>query len=178
MSAYCSLCRRSFKEQEDLNRHVQSSSVHKRPFQPPSQGQNLLQVKPPCIKPSRQEQPGSSHFKLAEPPQNPQSSRHTHTTAEHRPGAPQNAATSSRYPLHTISPTAKNVPQDVKPRWSVVSESEYTAVLNALSANCHSLGELEQNRYLVHPYDPADYINSRKCKRCHSKVLVLIIDLR
>ena len=178
MPAYCSLCKRPFKEQADLDKHLRSSSVHNRLIQRPHQGQNLPQVKPPRLKPNRQEQPGPSHFKQAEPQQKPQSSRQTHATAEHRSVAPPNAAASSHHPPHATKPAAKPVPQDVGPRWSMILESEYTAVIDALSENCHSLRELKENSYIVHPYDPLDYANSRKCKRCHCKFLVLITELR
>ncbi|KAH8702924.1 hypothetical protein GQ44DRAFT_732584 [Phaeosphaeriaceae sp. PMI808] len=51
----------------------------------------------------------------------------------------------------------------------MIVESEYVAVLNALSAHCYTPVELEENGYIIHPYDPLHYSNLRKCKRCNSK---------
>ena len=51
------------------------------------------------------------------------------------------------------------------------------AVLNELSAHCHSPMELKENGYIVHSYDPFDYVDSRKCKRCNSKFLILVMKL-
>jgi hypothetical protein len=66
-------------------------------------------------------------------------------------------------------PAVKTAPQGVP--WSVIVESEYASVFNALSAHCHSPNELKENGYIVHPYNPSDYANSRKCKQCNCKFL-------
>ncbi len=80
---------------------------------------------------------------------------------------PLNAAASSFNPLITTRQLG-NSP------WSVISETQYTAVLEALSTSCHSLKDLRENNYIVDPYDPAIYLNSRKCKRCKRKSAFLV----
>lgn len=176
MPADCAPCRRSFKGQRDLDQHIRTSSAHKKPTQGPSQGQDLLQVKlPPII--SKQQEATPSRVKLAEPQQALNSGCRIHTMTLRKHAQAPNAIASSSCTPQITKPAAKTVLQDAKSPWSVISESEYMAVLNALSAHCHSPGELEENGYILHPYNPLDYVNSRKCIRCNSKSLILIIEL-
>jgi hypothetical protein len=177
MPAYCAPCGRSFKGQGDLDQHIRNSSAHKKPTQRPPQVQNLLQVKLPPIKLKQQKQPSPSRAKPAEPQQALDSGCRTHTTTQRKHGQPPNAIASSSCTPQITRPAVKTVPQDVKSRWSVIPESEYMGVLNALSAHCHSPSELKENGYILHPYNPLDYVNSRKCKRCNSKLLILIMEL-
>lgn len=202
MPAYCVSCNRSFKEQGHLDQHTRTSSAHKKPTQGPPQVQTLLQVNLLPVKPKRQKQPSPYRLPPATHrvrPTEPQQAldfnfRAPRTTSQHKQGQlPDTVASSSRTPRittqhkhgqppdtiasssRTLQITKHASPHDMESRWSVISESEYTAVLNALSAHCHSPRELEENGYLLHPYDPQDYIKSRKCKRCNSKFLILII---
>jgi hypothetical protein len=93
------------------------------------------------------------------------------TKREHR--QPPSAIISSSSTPQIAKPAVKTAPQGLP--WSVLVQSEHVAVLNALSAHCHTPTELKENDYIIHPYNPLDYINSRKCKRCNSRFLLLIL---
>jgi hypothetical protein len=98
-----------------------------------------------------------------------------HTTKlEHR--QPSSAIISSSSTPQIAKPTVKTAPRDLP--WSVLVQSEHVAVFNALSAHCHTPMELKENGYIIHPYNSLDYINSRKCKRCNSRFLLLIIAVK
>jgi hypothetical protein len=177
MPAYCVLCGRSFKGQGDLDQHIRNSSAHKKPTQRPPQVQNLLLGKLQPIKLKQQEQSSSSRVKLPEAQQALDSGNRTDTTTQRKHGQPPNAIGSSSCTPQMTKSAVKAVPKAVKSRWSVIPESEYMAVLNALSAHCHPPTDLKENGYILHPYNPLDYINSWKCKRCNSKFLILIMEL-
>ncbi|KAI8954032.1 ribonuclease H-like domain-containing protein [Xylaria longipes] len=92
------------------------------------------------------------------------SSRHKLPTR--RP--PLAIASGSSTPQVTI-PTVQTTTQGAKSPWSRITESEYMTVLDELSAHCHSPKELEEHGYIIRPYNPLDYVNAGKCKRCHCK---------
>jgi hypothetical protein len=175
MPVHCALCERSFKAQRHLDQHTRNSSAHKKSnlTQGRPQIQTLPQVNLPPVKPKQRKQPSPRLAPL------------TYRTrpAESQQALDPNAIASSSHTPHTTTQsntlqiTKPAFSHDVEPRWSVIPESEYTAVLMALSAHCHSPGELKENGYLLHPYNPLDYVNSRKCKRCNGKFLFLIIYL-
>ncbi|KAK5637592.1 hypothetical protein RRF57_013307 [Xylaria bambusicola] len=93
------------------------------------------------------------------------SSSHRSPTTRRRP---LTVSSSSNNPQVTI-PAIQTTTQDVKSPWSRIAESGYTTALGELSAHCHSQKELEEHGYIVRPYDPADYVNAKICKRCHCK---------
>jgi hypothetical protein len=90
-------------------------------------------------------------------------------------GQPPSATISCSSTPQIAIPAVKTAPQGVP--WSVIVESEYVTVLNALSAHCHTPMELEENGFIIYPYNSLDYTNSRKCKRCNSRFPLLIIGL-
>jgi hypothetical protein len=97
---------------------------------------------------------------------------HIHTTKREHGQLPGATIPGSSTPQITI-PAVKTTPRDIP--WSVVMESEYDIVRNALSAHCHTPVELQENGFIIHPYNSLDYANSRKCKRCNSKFPLLNI---
>jgi hypothetical protein len=95
---------------------------------------------------------------------------------KHEHGQPPSATISSSSTPQIAIPAVKTAPQGVP--YSVIVQSEYVSVLNALSAHCHTPMELEENGFIIHPYNPLDYANSRKCKRCNSRFPSLIIGVK
>jgi hypothetical protein len=124
---------------------MRDSLVHKNRSPRPAQVQNLLQMKLPPVKFKQQEQLDPSQVKPAEPQQALDSGRRTHGTTQCRHVQPPNANASTSYNDLITKPAVKSVPQVVKSPWSVIVESEYGAVLDALSAHCHPLSELKEN---------------------------------
>ncbi|TGO47633.1 hypothetical protein BOTNAR_0514g00070 [Botryotinia narcissicola] len=155
MSVYCALCNRSFNAQVDLDQHVRNSSAHKKSTPRPPQVQKPLRIKLLSIK--QQKQVAPTKGKPAKPPQ----TLHIHTLA-------QTIAASSPMTPNIIKPIIGADLQVAKSPWSAIAESEYMAVLNELSAHCHSPTELKENGYILNTYNSLDYINSRKCTRCNS----------
>ncbi len=147
----CSSCCRSFKRQEDLDRHIQHSSAHQKPNDPP--GKSLSATAPSFYSPYT-ENPYTKNPTLKAGVHNPMTG-----PSETRRGGSLNASASNFYPPNTA----------ITSPWSVILGPEYPMVLNALSTHCHSLEVLRENNYIVDPFDPEIYANSRKCKRCKSK---------
>jgi hypothetical protein len=173
MPAYCALCRRPFNGQRELDQHIRNSSAHKKPTQRPSPVQDLQQLKLPPIIPKQREQATSSQVKPVKPEQALNAGSRIHTTTERKHRQPPNTIAFSCSTPQITKPALKTTaPQGAKSPWSVIPESEYTAVLNTLSAHCHSTEQLKENGYILHPYNLLDYVNSRKCKRCNSKFLI------
>ncbi|KAI3320890.1 ribonuclease H-like domain-containing protein [Xylariaceae sp. AK1471] len=177
MSTYCEPCKRSFKGQRELDQHIRDSSAHNKPSQTPSQvqGPRVPQVKLPPVMPKQQVQASRSRVKPVKPQQvlNARLTR-IHTATERNHGQPPIAVASGSSTPQIMMPAVKATPQVAKSSWSVIAESEYMTVFDELSAHCHSPKELEDNNYIIRPYDPLHYANSRKCKRCkgqESKVL-------
>lgn len=158
MSIYCALCKRSFNAQKDLDQHVRNSSAHKKPTPRPPQVQKPPQIKLQSIK--QQKQVVTTKVKPAKPQQTP----NIHTLA-------QTITASSPMTPNIVMPIVETDLQVAKSPWSPIAESEYMAVLNKLSAHCHSPIELKENGYILNTYNSLDYINSRKCTRCNSKSL-------
>ncbi|KAM3067143.1 hypothetical protein ACMFMG_011697 [Clarireedia jacksonii] len=100
-------------------------------------------------------------------PAKPQALRHHIQPTKREHGQlPSATISGSSTPQITI-PAVKTISQDIP--WSMVMESEYGMVRNALSAHCHTPMELQENGFIIHPYNALDYANSRKCKRCNSQ---------
>lgn len=175
---YCAPCDRPFKAQGDLDKHIRNSAAHKKSAQVP-QTQALLGANLPPVQPKQQKQPSLSRLAPITHRAKPADSnyRSRHTTTEHKHEYPSNAIASSSHNPQIKKPVLKTVPQALESRWSVIPGSEYPAVLDALFAHCHSPRELKENGYILHPYNPQDYVNSRKCKRCNSEFLILIMEL-
>lgn len=161
MSAYCSLCTRSFKGQGDLEQHIRDSPAHRNPTQRPPQVQGLFQVRLPSVIAKQQLQATSSRVKPAEPQPGLNSSRRINTN-------PLNAIASSSSSPPITKPAVDTVLRDANSHWSVIPGFEFMVVLSALSSHCHSPKELEENGFITHPYNPLDYVSLRKCKRCNS----------
>lgn len=106
-------------------------------------------------------------------PAKPQALEPRTRTTKYEYRQPPSAIISSPSTPQIAKPAVKTSPQGLP--WSVVVQSEYVAVLNALSAHCHTPMELKENGYIIHPYNPLDYNNSRKCKRCNRRFLLLNI---
>ena len=177
MPAYCAPCKKSFKEERALDQHIRDSPAHKVPNQIPSQVQELPQAKSPPIALKQQEQALPSRVKPIKPQQALSAGSRIHISTERNNRQPPVSMTSSSSTPQITIPVVEAAPQDVETPWSVVADSEFLEVLNSLSAHCHSLEDLKKNDYIVSPYNPLDYVNSRKCKRCNRKFLVLIMEL-
>ncbi|TVY41248.1 RNA exonuclease [Lachnellula occidentalis] len=130
------------------------------PWKRSFKGQSALEIH--ILTSPAHKKPAPSQVRPAEP-------HHLLTTTERKHAQQPNAIASTSSAPQIAKPATKTVPQDADLRWSFTPESEYTEVLNALSAHCHSPTELEQNHFIVKPYDPLDYANLRKCKRCRSE---------
>ncbi len=59
------------------------------------------------------------------------------------------------------------------PEWTIISEPEHLPVLNALSTD--SPKELLDSGFVLHPHDPKDYLDVRKCRRCKGKLPLPLI---
>lgn len=189
--AYCALCRRSFKGQKDLDRHIQTSLAHKQPTQRSSQ-EHGTPIQPftdnksaycaVCRRSFKGQEPLEQHIRTSTAHKKPTLSQvnpaeppHFLTGTERKHAQPPNAIASSSSAPQITKSASKTVPLAAKSRWSVTPKSKSTAVLDALSAHCHPPSELEKNNFIVNPYNPLDYVNLRKCKRCKSKFLILIL---
>ncbi|KAF7954716.1 hypothetical protein EAE96_005835 [Botrytis aclada] len=167
MSAFCSLCQRSFKDHRSLEQHVTNSSVHK----------NSIQGKFNVFHPmgSYHTDSGQTPYQEAAPSQsipmnygqNKGASSYLNPTV---PGGDYQLLTPM---ISTHAPTqvptlavAMTVPVVESP-WSTFHESESRIVLDTLSSHCHLREDLQSNNYITQPYNKSDYINSRKCKRCN-----------
>jgi len=177
MPTYCALCKRSFKGQAQLDQHTRNSPAHRKPLRSASQAQDLSQVKIPPIILKQQEQAASSRVKPAKSQQALNAGFRIHTATELIYRQVPNAIASSSNIPQIANPAVKTASQSASSLWSVIQESGYMAVLNALSAHCHTLEELKENGYILHPYNLLDYVNLRKCRQCSSKFLILIIEL-
>jgi hypothetical protein len=172
MSAYCAPCRRSFKEQKDLDMHTRNSFAHKNPIQRPCQGQDLVPVKVRSAVHKHQDHATGPQNKPVETQQTFNAVPGLRTTGERRRQNLPNGIASSSTDPQTTNSTIKIASQGADTPWSVIPESKYVGVLNALARHCHSLEELQGNGYAILPYNPIDYADSRKCKRCNSTFLV------
>ncbi|GAP87671.1 putative RNA exonuclease 3 [Rosellinia necatrix] len=97
---------------------------------------------------------------------------------QHLQNSPKHRSPAQSLPLAVTSvsstsqvtiPAVQTTAQRARLPWSTVTVPEYTAVLDELSAHCHSLKELEEHGYITRPYNPLDYANAGKCKRCHCR---------
>ena len=155
MTVYCALCNRSFNGQRELDQHVRDSSAHKK-----------LKVQLPRVK--QQKQVASNQVQSAKA-----QALSIHTSTKRQRGQPPITTASSFSTSNITRPVIANNPRVVNSSWSVVAESEYTTVLNELSTHCHSPMDLKENGYVLDPFNPLDYVNSRKCTRCNSKFLII-----
>jgi hypothetical protein len=169
MPIYCELCRKQFNGQKQLEQHARDSPKHKNPTQRPPQAQPTPQVKPTPVR-----QAAPSRVKPAKPQQTPKVSAQVSPTTGPKYGQPPIAIASGSRTFLTTIPAVKPTPQDAKSPWSVIAAFESTVVLDELSEHCHSPEVLQANNYSLHPYNPLDYVNLRKCSRCKSKLLVRI----
>ncbi|KAM0123539.1 hypothetical protein ACHAP3_011058 [Botrytis cinerea] len=151
MTVYCALCNRSFNGQRELDQHVRDSSAHKK-----------LKVQLPRVK--QQKQVASNQVQSAKA-----QALSIHTSTKRQRGQPPITTASSFSTSNITRPVIANNPRVVNSSWSVVAESEYTTVLNELSTHCHSPMDLKENGYILDPFNPLDYVNSRKCTRCNSQ---------
>jgi hypothetical protein len=172
MPAYCGPCKRPFNGQRELDQHIRDSPKHNEPTRRPSQVQDIPRVKLPPIMPKKQEQATPSLVKPAKPQQAVNAGYRINNATLQKHGQPPIAIASGSSTPKTTIPAVKTTPQSAISPWSVIANSEYMAVLKELSAHCHSLEELKENGYILRPYNPLDYVNTRKCKRCKSKFLV------
>ncbi|KAF7880162.1 uncharacterized protein EAF01_012057 [Botrytis porri] len=178
MSAYCSLCQRSFKDHKSLDQHVNNSSVHRNSIQGKSNVSHSVG--------SNHTNFGQTPYQQAKPSQSIQMSygqhngassylNHTVPGADHQLLTPIiSTYTSTQVPSFTV---AMIVPV-VKSLWSTFHESESQLVLATLSSYCHSREDLQSNNYITQPYNKSDYVDSRKCKRCNGKFSMLVRELR
>ncbi|KAI0118344.1 ribonuclease H-like domain-containing protein [Nemania sp. FL0031] len=96
--------------------------------------------------------------------------QHLRDSPQHRSttrGLPSTIPSGSSVPEVT-NPAVQTTTQGVKSPWSRITGG-YTTALNELSAYCHSTNELQERDYIVHPYNPLDYVNAGICKQCHCK---------
>jgi hypothetical protein len=173
MPAYCALCKRPFTTQTALDQHKRHSSAHRKPPQAPSQAQDLTQ--PPQI-PKKQKYATHSLVKAVKSLQVVDGGVRIHVSTKGKHGRPQNAIASSSSMHQTVKPV-ETVPQASQSQWSVIPQSGYTKVLNALSEHCHSAKELKENGFTLDLYHPLYYVNSKICKRCNSKSSTSIMAL-
>ncbi|TGO70917.1 hypothetical protein BELL_0646g00010 [Botrytis elliptica] len=165
MSAFCSLCQRSFKDQRSLEQHVDNSSVHK----------NSIQGKINVFHPV-----GFNHAKSGQTPyQQATPSQSIQINYGHNNGASlylnhtvpdgyyqlPTPVISTHTPTQIPSSTVAMIVPVVESLWSTFHESESRMVLDTLSSHCHSREDLQANNYITQPYNKSDYVDSRKCKR-------------
>ncbi|KAF7915162.1 uncharacterized protein EAE98_011247 [Botrytis deweyae] len=171
MSAFCSLCQRSFKDQRSLEQHVDNSSVHK----------NSIQGKINVFHPV-----GFNHAKSGQTPyQQATPSQSIQINYGHNNGASlylnhtvpdgyyqlPTPVISTHTPTQIPSSTVAMIVPVVESLWSTFHESESRMVLDTLSSHCHSREDLQANNYITQPYNKSDYVDSRKCKRCNVREL-------
>jgi len=62
-------------------------------------------------------------------------------------------------------------------RWSSISVSEESELIDSLSEHCHSIKDLLKHRHLLHTYTAEELEGFRQCLTCNSKFCLLALSV-